>query len=91
VAICDEHLADSPTHLLEAIFLAVEGFSRGRGPHDDMAAALFTARSDFPFDISKEIVRSARWHGTSVRVPKQQCSFCASRIWFPIDSLSALQ
>jgi sigma-B regulation protein RsbU (phosphoserine phosphatase) len=41
VAICGEHLADSPTHLLQAIFLAVESFSRGRGPHDDMAAALF--------------------------------------------------
>lgn len=41
VAICDEHLADSPTHLLRAIFMAVESFSRGREPHDDMAAALF--------------------------------------------------
>jgi len=41
VVICDEHLADSPTHLLQAIFLAVERFSRGHGPHDDMAAALF--------------------------------------------------
>ncbi|MGC1606800.1 MAG: PP2C family protein-serine/threonine phosphatase [Candidatus Acidiferrum sp.] len=40
-AICDEHLADSPTHLLQAIFSAVENFSRGREPHDDMAAALF--------------------------------------------------
>jgi sigma-B regulation protein RsbU (phosphoserine phosphatase) len=41
VAICDGHLADSPTHLLRAIFMAVESFSRGREPHDDMAAALF--------------------------------------------------
>jgi sigma-B regulation protein RsbU (phosphoserine phosphatase) len=41
VAICDQHLSDSPTHLLQAIFLAVESFSQGRGPHDDMAAALF--------------------------------------------------
>ena len=42
LATCDEHLADSPTHLLRAIFSAVESFSRGRGPHDDMAAALFS-------------------------------------------------
>jgi serine phosphatase RsbU (regulator of sigma subunit) len=41
VAICDEPLADSPRHLLQAIFLAVESFRRGRGPHDDMAAAVF--------------------------------------------------
>jgi sigma-B regulation protein RsbU (phosphoserine phosphatase) len=41
VAICDEHLGDAPTHLLQAIFMAVEIFSRGRDPHDDMAAALF--------------------------------------------------
>jgi hypothetical protein len=49
VAICDEHLPDSSTHLLQAIFLAVESFSRGRGPHDDMAAALFyCSESDLP-------------------------------------------
>jgi phosphoserine phosphatase RsbU/P len=41
VVICKEHLTDSPTRLLEAIFLAVETFSRGCVPHDDMAAALF--------------------------------------------------
>jgi phosphoserine phosphatase RsbU/P len=41
VALCDQHLADSPTRLLQAVFLAVHSFSRGRGPHDDMAAALF--------------------------------------------------
>lgn len=41
LAICDEHLADSPTPLLQAIFIAVESFSRGREQHDDMAAALF--------------------------------------------------
>jgi sigma-B regulation protein RsbU (phosphoserine phosphatase) len=41
VAICEEHLDDSPTHLLQAIFLAAETFSQGRAPHDDMAAALF--------------------------------------------------
>jgi sigma-B regulation protein RsbU (phosphoserine phosphatase) len=41
LAVCEEHLADSPTHLLEAIFLAAGTFSRGRAPHDDMAAALF--------------------------------------------------
>lgn len=41
VSICDEHRAAPPTDILEAIFRAVERFSRGRGPHDDMAAALF--------------------------------------------------
>jgi sigma-B regulation protein RsbU (phosphoserine phosphatase) len=41
VELCDQHLADSPTNLLQAIFRAVDSFSRGRGPHDDMAAALF--------------------------------------------------
>ncbi len=41
VAICDEHLGDSQTRLLQAIFSEVESFSRGRDPHDDMAAALF--------------------------------------------------
>lgn len=41
VAVCEEHLADSPTRLLQAIFLAAETFSRGRTPHDDVAAALF--------------------------------------------------
>jgi sigma-B regulation protein RsbU (phosphoserine phosphatase) len=41
VAICDRHRTDSPADLLQAIFRAVETFSRGHGPHDDMAAALF--------------------------------------------------
>lgn len=41
LAICEQHLADSPTHLLHAIFEAVESFSRGREQYDDMAAALF--------------------------------------------------
>jgi sigma-B regulation protein RsbU (phosphoserine phosphatase) len=41
LAICDDHRADSPTHLLQALFSAVESFSRGRGSQDDMAAALF--------------------------------------------------
>ena len=41
VAICDEHLGDSQIRLLQAIFSEVESFSRGRDPHDDMAAALF--------------------------------------------------
>jgi hypothetical protein len=41
VAVCEQHLANSPTHLLQAIFRAAESFSRGRAPHDDMAAALF--------------------------------------------------
>jgi len=41
LAICEQHFADSPTHLLHAIFKAVESSSRGREQHDDMAAALF--------------------------------------------------
>jgi serine phosphatase RsbU (regulator of sigma subunit) len=41
VAVSEEHPADSPTHLLQAIIQAAETFSRGRAPHDDMAAAPF--------------------------------------------------
>jgi phosphoserine phosphatase RsbU/P len=41
VALCYQHLTASPMQLLQALFCAVETFSRGRGPHDDMAAAVF--------------------------------------------------
>lgn len=41
LAVCGRHCGDCPRELLQAIFSEVEGFSRGRCQHDDMAAAVF--------------------------------------------------
>jgi sigma-B regulation protein RsbU (phosphoserine phosphatase) len=39
--ICGAKRGAAPVELLGKVFAAVEGFARGRGQHDDMAAALF--------------------------------------------------
>lgn len=40
-AVCDANRRAQPAELLRSIFSAVEDFARGRGQHDDMAAAVF--------------------------------------------------
>jgi sigma-B regulation protein RsbU (phosphoserine phosphatase) len=44
-AVCEHCGRLGPTGLLGQIFREVESFARGRGQHDDMAAALFTCSS----------------------------------------------
>jgi sigma-B regulation protein RsbU (phosphoserine phosphatase) len=92
VAICDEHLADTPTHLLQSIFAAVESFSQGREPHDDMARRAIQL---FGIKVCKTEAKrdcgNKNRTGTCMRVPKQECSDCASPSGFPIDTVDPLQ
>jgi serine phosphatase RsbU (regulator of sigma subunit) len=41
LGVCGRHYEDPPPLLLQAIFSALEEFSRGHCQHDDMAAAVF--------------------------------------------------
>jgi hypothetical protein len=51
VAICDEHLADSPTHLLQAIFWRSRVSAGEAVPTMTWLRLCSTARSDFPLQI----------------------------------------
>ena len=94
VAICNEHCADSPTRLLQAIFCAVEIFSRGHGPDDDMAAALFSYSEIKPRQRAPiQRLSARRVHPLpgpqmyyKARLLNQECRDCASLSGFPIDS-----
>jgi phosphoserine phosphatase RsbU/P len=47
-AVCDNRRRSEPAELLRSLFSTVEDFTRGRGQHDDMAAAVFHYSGEHP-------------------------------------------